>query len=395
MKISLSSPDGLGDFVLRLPLIEALLRGGHHLQLLMRPPAAELACGLLPEADVHVIGRDPWHKETQRLLDPFEPDFDAIREFRPDVFVVAAFQPTYFDRQWLASDSGRTRSVGFTPAGCGDEQTPPWSVAVSVPVAMPEAEKCRHLASGIVGRKLDFGPPRRPSPANVDAAKGMLAEIGFPASGFLVVCVGTRPGLILKDWGQTKWTRLLVAIAREDRRPLLFLGNPKEAASIERIRAALPSGTVSASLASCPPPMPLTHALISLSDAYLGRDSGPMHLAAATGRPLLALFGGGHWPRFVPPAARGVVLTRATPCRGCNFDCPFPEPYCVAGIPEEAVLGAWRSMAGARTLRVVEIPPEESWLEMHRKVTSSQNRRGSVSWTQMVRNAWNRMTPDP
>lgn len=371
-------------------MIQALLREGHDLQLLMRPPAAELAASLLPEAEVHVIGRDPWHKETRRLRDPFAQDFRAVGKFDPDLFVAAAFQRTYFDEQWLASDLARIRSVGFIPA---DDATAdaPWSVPVAVPVAMPESEKCRRLASVIVGQDLSLEAPPPPSGESVDRAETLLADMGFHPGRLVVVCAGNRPGLVLKEWGEEKWTRLLAAIAREDPRPLLFLGNPKEASSIERIRTALPEGTASASLASNPPPMPVTHALISMSAAYLGRDSGPMHLAAATGRPLLALFGGGHWPRFVPPASHGIILTVATPCRGCDFDCPFPEPHCVAGIPEEAALEAWRSLGSTQGLKVIEIPPGESWLEQHREVMTRRSSRAPVSLAQTLRSAWGRL----
>ncbi len=372
-------------------MIEALLREGHDLQLLMRPPAAELAHALLPEAEVHVIGSDPWHGTTRQLLDPFAEDFEVLARFNPDMFVAAAFQTTLFDERWLASSFARIRSVGFVSADGAGAEVPSWSVAVSVPVAMSEPEKCRHLALAITGHEMRFDPPRQPGSDDVARAEKLLAEIGVPAHGFIVVCAGNRPGLALKDWGESRWARLLAAMAREDRRPLVFLGNPKEAASIDRIREALPAGTTSISLASTPPPMPVTHALVSLSAAYLGRDSGPMHLAAATGRPLLALFGGAHWPRFVPPAPEGVILTRATPCRGCNFDCPFPEPYCVSGIPEEYVLEAWRSLGSTHGLRVIQIPPGESWLEQHREVMTRRNSRRTNSLVQTLQAALGRL----
>ena len=43
MKITMSSPDGLGDFVLRIPMIRALQDAGHQVQLFLRQPAAALA----------------------------------------------------------------------------------------------------------------------------------------------------------------------------------------------------------------------------------------------------------------------------------------------------------------------------------------------------------------
>lgn len=359
-------------------MIAALLREGHVLQLLMRPPASELAAALLSEAEVRTISRDPWHKETRLAFDPFADDFLAIRRFQPELFVAAAFQPTFFDERWLSADEGQTRSAGFVAAEGGVSGR--WNLEVPVPVAMPEWQKARRLAEAIAGKRLEFDPARGPTPASVAQAEAFLAELGFPLHGFLAVCVGNRAGLVLKDWGEANWMRFLAAVAREDGRPMLFLGNPKEAASIERIRAALPPGSVSVSLAAEPPAMPLAHALISLCAVYVGRDSGPMHLAAATGRPLLALFGGGHWPRFVPPSACGVILTRATPCRGCNFDCPFPEPYCVSSLPQELVLTSWRTLGAADALQVLEVPAEDAWLRAYPRMMAGKRKEGLLQW---------------
>jgi hypothetical protein len=85
-----------------------------------------------------------------------------------------------------------------------------------------------------------------------------------------------------------------------------------------------------------------------------------MHLAALAGTPLLAVFSGGHWPRFVPEADRGIILTRKAPCRGCNFHCPFPEPWCATTVPVEAVLNAWSDLPKVRSLEIRELPEEEA-----------------------------------
>ena len=39
MKITISSPDGLGDFILRVPMLRALGDRGHALQMFLRRPA--------------------------------------------------------------------------------------------------------------------------------------------------------------------------------------------------------------------------------------------------------------------------------------------------------------------------------------------------------------------
>ena len=73
MKITISSPDGLGDFVLRVPMVRAMLDGGHRLQVFMRRPALELAAEIFPEAEILEIAADPYHPATAGKLTKTAP----------------------------------------------------------------------------------------------------------------------------------------------------------------------------------------------------------------------------------------------------------------------------------------------------------------------------------
>jgi len=397
MKITISSPDGLGDFIMRMPMVKALLGDGHQIQLLMRPPAADLARDLFPEVEVHVIGRDPYHPETKKQSHPFRTDFRAIRNFGPDLYVAAAFQLTFLDEEWMRKGDESVPVAGFQ-AKKGrwftDTITDPselvarFAVKVRVPVEMSEEEKYQQMADALLGRRVTSEQPRQPSKAALEEATLLMQKHGLEAGKFLVICVGNRSGLVMKDWGESNWTALLGKVAKEEERTLLFLGNSKESASIERIRSTLPVTASHLSLAGEPPPIAVSYALVSRCGGYLGRDSGVMHMAAATGRPLLALFGGGHWPRFLPQvtqAGKGVVVSRSTPCRGCNFMCPFPEPYCITSIPMEGVLEAWRRIDEGADLRVVELLSEEYWVEK-----AAETDVATLSWQRQLeqRRSW-------
>ncbi|MEY2880364.1 MAG: hypothetical protein RLZZ15_2744, partial [Verrucomicrobiota bacterium] len=65
---------------------------------------------------------------------------------------------------------------------------------------------------------------------------------------------------------------------------------------------------------------------------FLGNDTGALHLAAALDVPVVAVFGGGTWPRFTPAARRGVALVQPLPCFGCGWDCAFGDAPCLGGI---------------------------------------------------------------
>jgi ADP-heptose:LPS heptosyltransferase len=374
MKITIGSVDGLGDFVLRLPLFEALLAAGHRLQLVMRPPAADLARELFPETEVLVLERDPFRAETKKQRSPFRHELAGIRKFGPDLYVASAFQLNFFD-EVFAREITEVRMAGFT---CDEDFWPsdtaidPYELAgrfdvrASVPTNLPEGRKNLRLAEALTGVAPTRVAPRRPTADSLHKARELLAAHGLSGGDFTVVCAGSRPGLVMKDWGEAHWASLLGRIGADAERSFVFVGNPKEAASVSRLCESLPPRVRRVNLAAEPPPVAVSYALVSLASAYLGRDSGVMHLAAAAGVPLLAVFAGGHWPRFLPEAQRGIILTREAPCRGCNFYCPFPEPWCVKTVPVDAVARAWRDLPQMNGLQTVELPAGEQWLSMAR-----------------------------
>lgn len=77
--------------------------------------------------------------------------------------------------------------------------------------------------------------------------------------------------------------------------------------------------------------------LLALSRLYVGNDTGPMHCAAALGVPVVARFGGGHWPRFVRRARRSFCATQQLPCTGCGWSW-LDEPACLTLIETRTLL---------------------------------------------------------
>ena len=371
-----------------MPLVEALLSAGHRVQLVARPLAVDLARDLFPEAEVLVLEHDPFRAETKKLRKPFRREIAEIRRFEADMYVAGSFQLNFFDEIFIRERPPQIRIAGFEAEENfwpSDTSVDPrelarhFDVRVRVPSAMPEGEKNLCLAAAVIGAdRVEKIAPRPPTGASLTAARMLLAAHGIQEREFVVVCAGSRPGLVMKDWGESKWAELLGRIGHDEPRAFVFLGNPKESASVERLRAALPPGTKHMSLADNPPPVPVSYALVSMAGAYLGRDSGVMHLASAADVPVLSVFSGGHWPRFLPEARRGIVVTRQVPCRGCNFFCLFPEPWCVTSVPPAVVADAWRRLPQVYALEIVELAPEEPWLGLCGRTDSSSFARESL-----------------
>lgn len=95
-------------------------------------------------------------------------------------------------------------------------------------------------------------------------------------------------------------------------------------------------------------------ALLREADLFFGHDSGPMHLAAAVGTPVVALFGASSTTMWRPLGERHAVLQPSMPCDACPFagSCRPPDPYymlCVRRISDHEVREALRKQLAAVT----------------------------------------------
>ena len=76
--------------------------------------------------------------------------------------------------------------------------------------------------------------------------------------------------------------------------------------------------------------IPVLAALAAAAKMYVGNDTGPMHIAAAVNTPVVAIFGGGTWPRFRPRGDRSLAIAGEMPCFGCGWDCIFADAPCMS-----------------------------------------------------------------
>jgi len=85
--------------------------------------------------------------------------------------------------------------------------------------------------------------------------------------------------------------------------------------------------------------------LMSRADAVVSNDSGLMHVAAALGRPLVAIYGSSD-PGFTPPLNKeSRVLHLGLECSPCfKRECPEGHLKCLKGIGVEAVAASLRQV---------------------------------------------------
>jgi lipopolysaccharide heptosyltransferase II len=186
------------------------------------------------------------------------------------------------------------------------------------------------------------------TPAEAQAARTRVRDaLPFHEGRLLMVHPGA--GAANKVWPPARFAVVCDSVQEAGLARVLLLGGPAEAQALAEIRAAM--GTEVASLAGSLEARELA-AVLQAADLLFCNDSGPMHLAAAVGTPVVALFGASSPIQWGPLGEGHTVVRPAMPCRACALPdrCRFPNAYhtyCVLRLGEqevaEVVLGALRA----------------------------------------------------
>jgi chromosome segregation ATPase len=353
--------------------LAALAAAGHELLLIVRTHVAPLAAWAVPGATIVQCVADPYQPQFQIDAAPDDRVVKALTAFDPDIFVVASFQHTQLEEQ-LAQRLPRAKAIGFGGELFQNDKSrniahvPAINLAVQVQVGRDwlEARKNEVLASAILGTSVTLAPPRLAAEKRfLTAAAGRLRQEGFSKRKFWIVCAGEGSAYTsLKNWSLGKWAEVCTTMVRDHGLHLVFVGTPAEHESTAAIRSQMGEfAGKTIDMTSVPDGLDMLVGLTAYSDGYLGKDTGPMHIAAALGKPVVAVFGGGHWPRFLPSPSVGKVLSMQVPCSDCNWFCPYKTSYCVKNIPVDAVQDAIRAvLTGQQTEFEVALLEPEPWV---------------------------------
>lgn len=337
MRVLVVRLSALGDVLQTLPALE-LLRAAL--------PAAELwwavegaAAGLLaghPALDRTVVIDRRGLSAPERRPRALRDAIDALRELRGASFEAA------LDLQGLLRSALVARSVGaervFGPAwareGARWLYTDP--LACPGPGEAHAAERYAALVRLAVERLGAAAPP---------------AGLPAPWLGFALPPIDAPPGplLVLLPGAGKPANRpppsLLAEVARRcaEARPGLAValvggrGDRKRAAALARRAAPLPVRDLTGAL-----PLEGSAAWLARASVVVGGDTGPLHLAAALGRPVVGLFPAADPARTGPGWAGGAaqVLAGVAECAPCVARrCLRADRVriCLAGMPAERI----------------------------------------------------------
>ncbi|MBT5532710.1 glycosyltransferase family 9 protein, partial [Candidatus Poribacteria bacterium] len=287
-------PDGLGDMVCALPTFAALRRAypTAHLAVLASPLNAPIIEAGRNVSETIVYDRGRCDRGPRALCTLAW----RLRRERYDA-VVAMRTATYANV--IAAASGASRRVGY--AGKPGSR---W-LSTALPgghVRGAEHEILRNarLAEALGATSADADPVIALTNEERAWAADWLAANGFDET---TTAIGVHPGASTSDrcYPEDRYARAASELGRDrDDRPgrAIVFGGPHDAARVEAVIARLEGAAARADAMSLRRMM----ALMARVDVMLANDSGPMHIAAALGVPLVAVFGPGDHVRWMPRA---------------------------------------------------------------------------------------------
>ena len=192
-----------------------------------------------------------------------------------------------------------------------------------------------------LGIKVETSQPRVVVTPEAEAeADAFFRESGLEPGR--VLALNAAGGWVTKRWPVPRFAEVARRVSEEFGLKSLILWGPGELELAERLVELIGEAAVA---------LPQTD-LIGLA-AYLKRsrllltnDSGPMHLAAAVGTPVVAIFGPTN-PRLQGPYGNGHVVVRneELDCLGCNLT-RCDHRSCMVGLSVETVFEAVRRALG-------------------------------------------------
>ena len=287
-RILIIKPSSLGDIVHALPVLAALRRAdpGADIAWLASRSFAALLEGhpLLDEVIVFDRARYGKMLRSGRALGDF---LRFLRELRRRRFDLVVDLQGLFRSGFLAFASGAEQRVGF--AAARESAGLFYTQRVRCPPDARHAVEKNLCVVAALGLRTDR--PQFPLGLRLEeirAAKTLLttAAGGRPVKTFTAVIPGAR--WETKRWRAERIAALIDRMHEESLPSCVLLGSAAERPFADRVVAACHSPAID--LVGRTSLRELA-ALLGLSDRVICHDSGPMHIAAALDKPLVAIFG--------------------------------------------------------------------------------------------------------
>jgi heptosyltransferase-2 len=320
------APNWLGDAVMALPLLRDLRRAWAATEIVVaaRHAVAPLY-SMVPDVNSTLVleggGRSlaSMRQNTERLA---AGRFDA-----------ALLLPNSFAAAWLVRGAGIPERWGYARDLRGRLLTRP------IPRLRTYGHQVEYYQALAGALGLPVGPPHAAivvPPQAYEAALTLLDQSGVPANQPFVVCAPGAAYGRAKQWPPEQFAELARMLAASNVRTVL-VGSKGDIHACSEIARRAPVVDLTART-----DLPTLAAVLSRSRAVVSNDSGAMHLAAAAGARVTAVFGPTNEEKTAPLAAaptapQPTIISSNVWCRPCMLrECPI-DHRCMTRIPAALV----------------------------------------------------------
>jgi ADP-heptose:LPS heptosyltransferase len=256
--------------------------------------------------------------------------YDVAINFEPDV-----------RSNFLLFLSGARERWGYWSGGGGAFLTEALDYAPMTHVS----DNARTLVAKAAGRTPETrsgvaAGPRLVVPADVSTRAA--ARLG-PIRGVLIG-VHAAGGRESKQWHLDRFAAVARELAASRGATIVLTGGDGDRALVDEVKRGLAGVPVVDAAGGLD--VPTLAGVLARLDLFVTSDTGPMHLAAAVGTPVVALFGPAQPARYGPRASVERIVRVDLPCSPCGRVRLPPErcrghvPDCMDGITVAAVLHA-------------------------------------------------------
>ena len=321
-RILLVKPSSLGDIVHTLPVVHALKRNNPEssigwivqesfASLLERDPAVDTVYPIhIPSTSDPQAGRFAY-------LQAFTATMTTLKGLRGELRQAPYDLILDLHASFRSGLLGRTNPGGVRVGFRGARELNTWfqNQLLTVPDSLQHAlEKnllfCNHLACDVAAEDFHMCC----NGEDTDAVQAFL-RLHSMADEDGIIYANPAARWQTKFWPVRRWADLADRFYARGIQ-MVFGGSPQDVSYITSItqlmktRALVAAGHLS---------LPQSVALIQRSSLYIGLDSGPMHMAALSGIPVVALFGPTHPARVGPYGVENrIVRAEALDCLECR-----------------------------------------------------------------------------
>lgn len=344
-RIVVRGPNWIGDAVMCEPALAALRRRfpDAEVTLLVKPAVAELFTGHPAISKILVYDDRGQHAGLTgkwRLA-------QTLRRGRFDLAIL--FQNA-FEAALLAFLAGIPRRYGYGTDGR--------RLLLSEPITRPARGAIAHQVQYYLGMLRQLGCEHTPAPPRLvlfheedTAMARRLAAAGISGAELLI---GLNPGSTYggaKRWLPERFAETADRLAGQFNAKVLIVGARGEEPLAQAIAARIKARTV---VLSGKTSVRELMAAVKRCAVFLTNDTGPMHIAAAFGVPVVAVFGPTDWRTTAPFGSGHAVVRQPVDCAPCLLrECPIDhrcmERVTVEEVHQAAVvqLASRRPSAGA------------------------------------------------